>query len=339
MASHLLAETARIIAPRDPAKKKNQRTWRVTASIVAKGSAGNSGELTPLEQKRIGEAAVRETAEHRVSTARRFGYTRRRNQTSLEVTTKGDHQMTKQKTIGRLILFSYCLVQAVWLTVAPATGQHLSKTEELDNTQITAAQNPPLRSAGGEVIFELIGQVANPSATSSIQFGYLPYVKGVETTFAPDATQNETTALFTFYNETTTLRVTNNGPLRIITREGTTTIYYNPTPSGDFSNPGSFRLGTPIQTSTLRHQVIINTVDSSFTTTFVNTVQEVTPFGERSLQLGKRGQQFRTQVFGRVNTPAPPAGYLAGYAVAIDDNPCFRLYCSLSRGCVMRACE
>ncbi len=201
-----------------------------------------------------------------------------------------------------------------------------------------AQSDAPFRSQAGDVIFELIGQVINPSPTSSIQFGYLPYVKGIETAFAPGGAQNETTALFTFYNETTTLGVINNGPLRIITREGTTTIYYNPTPSGNFSNPASFRLGTPIQNSTLRHQVVINTADSSFTTTFVNTVQEVTPFGERLLRLGKRGQQFRTQVFGRLNTPAPPAGFIAGYAVAIDDNPCFRLFCSPFGGCVVRRC-
>ncbi len=191
-----------------------------------------------------------------------------------------------------------------------------------------AQSDAPFRSQAGDVIFELIGQVINPSPTSSIQFGYLPFVKGIETAFAPGGAQNETT----------TLGVINNGPLRIITREGTTTIYYNPTPSGDFSNPASFRLGAPIQTSSLRHQVVIDTADSSFTTTFVNTVQEVTPFGERFLRLGKRGQQFRTQVFGRLNTPAPPAGFIAGYAVAIDDNPCFRLSCSPFGGCVVRRC-
>src|SRR5439155_21422842 len=100
------------------------------------------------------------------------------------------------------------------------------------------------------VMFELIGQVKNPTATTSVQYGYLPYINGLsaDETFAPGAVQNETTAFFTFYNESTTVRVVNHGLWRIVTREGTSTIYYHFAPHGDLTtpNPDSFRDGYPI---------------------------------------------------------------------------------------------
>lgn len=174
-------------------------------------------------------------------------------------------------------------------------------------------------NAVGEVQFELIGQVINPSPTTSIQFGYLTFINGVsglEPIFSAGP-QNETTALFTFYNDTVTEQVINNGPLRIINRAGTTTIYLDTTPDGDFANPDSFREGIPVQTSTLRHQVIIDTITGAFTTTFVNTITSSDFFhlGNYNFLLGKSGQTFRTTVIGHVNTPGPPAGHIAGFAV------------------------
>ena len=64
----------------------------------------------------------------------------------------------------------------------------------------------------------------------------------------------------------TTDRVIANGPLRIVNRTGSTTIYLN-TPPSDFSNPGSFSQGTPIQVSTYRQQVVLNTLTNAFVTT------------------------------------------------------------------------
>ena len=111
----------------------------------------------------------------------------------------------------------------------------------------------------GQILYEIIGQVINFTPTTSTQFGYYTYIKGIDALFA-GAAENESTALFTFFRETTNRRVTVNGPLRIISREGTTTVYLNAAPSGNFSNLDSFRTGTPIQTSQLRQQVIVDTL-------------------------------------------------------------------------------
>jgi hypothetical protein len=173
-------------------------------------------------------------------------------------------------------------------------------------------------NAAGEVQFELVGQVANPSATTSIQFGYRSLVNGVgnETIFNPGP-QNETTAILTFYNDTFTERVINNGPMRIINRVGTTTIYLDTSPDGDFANPDSFRDGIPVQTSEHRHQVILDTVTGAFTTTFVNTITSSDYFrqGSQNVLLGKVGQKFRMTVIGHLNTPTPPVAHIAGFAV------------------------
>jgi hypothetical protein len=174
----------------------------------------------------------------------------------------------------------------------------------------------------GDVQFELVGQVTNTPATS-IQYGYLTFINGISgiaDIFNPGP-QNESTARFTFFNDTTTERVINNGTIRIINRVGTTTIYLNPLGNATFAIPATFQNGIVVQTSVLRHQVVIDTVTGAFTTTFVNTITSADRFqlGESSFILGKAGQTFRTTVSGHLNTPgALPSAYIAGYAAGPD---------------------
>jgi hypothetical protein len=179
------------------------------------------------------------------------------------------------------------------------------------------------RSVGvGDVPFEIVGQVLNspgPPATS-LQFGYLSSIQGLEgiyTTTDPTL-QNESTALFTFFNDSVTQRVIFRGGLRIINRVGITRIYFDDTPDGDLINPDpeSFADGTLIQTSTFRHQVILDSTTNKFTTVFVNVVTDTRPFvfnGER-VKLGKVNDRIRIWVSGLPIDP--PARFdIAGYAV------------------------
>jgi hypothetical protein len=188
-------------------------------------------------------------------------------------------------------------------------------------TRVHAEGNPhpPLRVnlTIDQTWMEFVGQVVNPSATSSNQFGYLTYLRGVDRLFVGDVVSAET-ARFTFFNETTTVSVLNHGPLRIITREGTTTIYHAAGGS-NFAYPDSFRAGTPLQTSRLRHVVIINLTDNSFTTLFENVVTDVSPteIDDRVLRLGRVGQMFRTTILGQIIAPIPPNGWIAGFAVGV----------------------
>ena len=172
----------------------------------------------------------------------------------------------------------------------------------------------------GDVAIEVIGQVFNPTPTSSTQCGFLSYINGIDNVFAAGA-QNETTALFTFYNEATNTLVVNNGPQRTINRVGTFTIYLDTAPNGNFSNPDTFRDGMPIITGTYRHQVVLDTTDTTFTATFVLTITSVARFtlNNESYFLGKAGQKLRLTVFGRPNTAGATNPFvISGYIVGSD---------------------
>ncbi len=186
------------------------------------------------------------------------------------------------------------------------------------STAVAAANPTVIAPAAGNVALELVGQVINSSPTASIQFGYLPAIQGIDTAFGASP-QDEKSALFTFYTEATTTRAITDGPFRVIDREGTTTIYYNGTPSGDFTNPDSFRGGMAMQVSTLHQQVIVDTTAQSFTVVNLNTITSSTDMmvGGNDVLLGAAGQKWRTTLTGRLTDKGPPSGFFAGFAVAV----------------------
>src|SRR5262249_14265739 len=172
-----------------------------------------------------------------------------------------------------------------------------------------------------EIVFELVGQVTNfaptPSAPlgTSNQNGYLTTVRGIDNVFS-GSPHNETTAVLTFFNDVTTTESISNGPLRIVDRDGTTTIYLNSAPA-NFASPDSFRSGIPVQTSTLHQQAIVDTLGGTFTAVFDNTISSTSAFtiSGTTFKLGHKGQAFRATVTGQLNATPPPTGHFAGYAV------------------------
>jgi hypothetical protein len=164
-----------------------------------------------------------------------------------------------------------------------------------------------------QVLYEIIGEFNN-SGPSSLQYGYLSSVTGLENVFSSTTIKNETTALFTFVTNATTFQVVNHGPFRIVDRTGTTTIYLNNGPS-DFTNPATFSQGVPIQVSNYRQQVILNTLTNTFLTVHTNTITDVETFTLNGVayRLGQLGKSFRTNYSGQANTPgAVPSGWFAG---------------------------
>lgn len=185
----------------------------------------------------------------------------------------------------------------------------------------------------GDIAFEVVGQVSNPSPTTSKQYGYLSFINGLSAdqifTTADPTMQNESTALFTFFTDATTERVIANGRLRIVNRVGTTTIYFDDTPDGTFANRDSLRDGVPVLTLNYRQQVITDTGEGipgipgtgTFTVMNLLTVSAVQTFeiGGDSYRLGKRRDQFRQFYSGAPPTGTPALnGVFAGYAVAIE---------------------
>jgi hypothetical protein len=155
--------------------------------------------------------------------------------------------------------------------------------------------------------YEFVGQVLNASATQSLQYGYLSSVPGLDTISTTSAPVSETNALLSFYNDTTTQQVINNGPIRVIDRTGTATIFFNSSGGGDFANPDTFRAGKPIQTCTLRHQVVIDTSSGYFTASFEMTITSVRVFsinGSRYV-LGRAGEVYHWSVYGKLTQQGP----------------------------------
>jgi hypothetical protein len=175
----------------------------------------------------------------------------------------------------------------------------------------------------GQIILEVVGQVNN-SGANSVQFGYAAKVAGIGNPFSTDiaANQNESSARFTFYTVVANQRVTTNGPLTTVVRDGTTTLYLNSSPAS-FDTPDSFRSGTPIQVSTIHQQVIVDNAEKTFTVVNMNTVTATDQFwlDETEYELGDVGQMFRTQLVGvlkvRDGSVPPPTGYFSGYAVGV----------------------
>jgi hypothetical protein len=182
---------------------------------------------------------------------------------------------------------------------------------------VAAAAAPAARvddAKAQAVAMELVGQVMS-TPTSSIQYGYVAFLNGLPIFKA--APENESTALLTFFTDTSTVRVINNGPLRIISRTGTVTIYDDPSGNGSFGSPDSFRDGTPVLVASLRQHVIINTATNAFTAYNVNTITSTKPFevGGQDVKLGKAGGVFRTFISGVNNAAPPPSAWMAGYTI------------------------
>ena len=187
-----------------------------------------------------------------------------------------------------------------------------------------------LRTPLGDIAFEVVGQLTNPSPDTSHQYGYLSLIRGLKAeqifTTSNPAAQNQTTALFTFFTDAVTQRVIVNGPQRVVNRVGTTTIYFDETPDGDFSNRDTFRDGTPILVLDHRQQIINDSASNTVTVMNLNTVTSAETFelgGER-FRLGREGDRFRVHYRGANNIAPPPNGFFAGYAVTIE--PRLRLH-------------
>lgn len=177
-------------------------------------------------------------------------------------------------------------------------------------------QAQPDRPPRSLIAYELVGQVLNTSPQQSLQYGYLNVLPGVDRIATSSATISEANAVFTFHNDTTTERVINNGPIRVVDRTGTGAIYVD-AGNSDFSNPDSFRKGKPVQLYTLRHQVVIDTSTGYFTTTFSITITSAKTFAldQKSYRLGRAGGTYQVNVLGKLTTSGPPSAHIAGVAV------------------------
>ena len=195
----------------------------------------------------------------------------------------------------------------------------------LASVALPAAAKDKDADAPNMISAELIGQVYNPSPTVSAQYGYVSYLRGLDTSAitSPGGTLSERSALLTFYSDTVVERVINNGPMRVIDRRGEATFYLNTTPGGDFGHPETLRKGVAVMAASLRHQVVVDTLTGSFTAHFDCTVARNESFtiNGASYRLGRPGQHFEITFSGHLNQQAPPSGYMAGYITGLELRP------------------
>ena len=166
------------------------------------------------------------------------------------------------------------------------------------------------------------GHLSAPPTSSATSL----HLDGVSEVFSDPlpANQNETTAALTFFTSVVTTRITTHGPFSIVVRDGVTTIYRNTAPAS-FATPDSFRAGTPVLSANIHQQVIVDTVERTFTVVNMNTVTATARFelGGDPIRIGRRGDVFRTTLSGvlriRDGVP-PPTGHFAGFAVAVQPN-------------------
>jgi hypothetical protein len=203
----------------------------------------------------------------------------------------------------------------------------------LSTAHALAASDQPIAIQTGHVVLDVVGEVNNLAATadaplgSSQQFGYVSNLEGADTVFTDSnpANQNEGTAMLTFFTDVKTVRITPHGPFSIVIREGTTTFYRNGVPAS-FLAPDSFRSGDPIVTSTIRQQVIVDTVEKTFTVRNVNTIDGTTSFvlGDNVVRIGAQGDIIDTSLEGVLRVRdgvTPPTGHFAGSGVGVARHP------------------
>jgi hypothetical protein len=190
---------------------------------------------------------------------------------------------------------------------------------------IALADPTPLITPASGISLEFIGQGRVVTPAEVYQYGYFTHVAGVENVFG-GTPNNASTAFFTFMNKLSTTRATPHGPLTVVDRKGTATIFLNPAAGASFETPTSFEAGTPVLTAELRHQVILDTANgNTIFMTFDLTVISAETFtvGDQKHRLARPGQKMTWTNCGRPNTSATQPGQFvfAGTAISHDSAP------------------
>jgi hypothetical protein len=176
--------------------------------------------------------------------------------------------MSTQARLAVLVLVVIC---AVVLTA----GLVSQRTQAADAQEVGVAPD-------GANAIELIGKI-DQNAAAFNGYGYLTYISGIpdDQMFSDPTNRSEATAHFTFASTASLTARSVVETIFMLNAAGSTTIYYNDTPAGDFTDPTTFASGTPIAVSSERFQNIINVQapDTAIDTTISQfTETSATPF-------------------------------------------------------------
>jgi hypothetical protein len=175
-----------------------------------------------------------------------------------------------------------------------------------------------LRISPNRTFMEIVGQnnvfpTTNPQR--AVQAGYLSRLAGIDSIFSMSP-KNETTAELTFVNDVLRTQVNAIGPVGIIQRDGTFTLYLS-SGSASFADLNTFASGTAVLTGTSHQQVVFNGNPGTFSayTDVTVTASNAFGLGGNTYRLGRVGDTFRAFYFGAVTGMAVPSALFGGYAV------------------------
>lgn len=155
-------------------------------------------------------------------------------------------------------LAAILFVTIVFLTGA---GRDLARAEPIlaasDRPTIVAIS--PLGTINRRQIFNVL---INQLTGEAIAFGYLNYIHGLDEKdlYSEASNQPESKALFTLFIKARVTRVHAIGPMVAYELLGTSTIFFDDTPDGDYAKPETFRDGIPIATG---EENVVYTFDST----------------------------------------------------------------------------
>jgi hypothetical protein len=177
-----------------------------------------------------------------------------------------------------------------------------------------------------QTFMEVVGQnnvfpTTNPQ--HAVQAGYLSHLAGLDNNaIFSGSPKDETTAELTFVNDVLRTQANAIGPVGIVQRDGTFTLYLS-SGSASFADLSTFASGTPVLTGTSHQQVIFNGNPGTFSAYTDVTVTSSKEFslGGTTYQLGRVGDSFRVLYFGNVTGMAVPSALFGGFAVGTGKVP------------------
>lgn len=137
-----------------------------------------------------------------------------------------------------------------------------------------AQDSPPPPVPATQVVWQHVGRFyLNPDTGQAVYTGYLVHLNPISNSGVSlfNGSPSESTAYFTFSTDVIQLTpmAANNDLSLYLVSGGTFSVYYNPHPNGDWSNPGSFANGKLIATFTRDESLY-----TEFTTIGVHSLSE-----------------------------------------------------------------
>ena len=148
--------------------------------------------------------------------------------------------------LNRLTARAFMIVVVTLLALVPNNLARLAP--------VAVAQQ---RIPASEVVWQHVGRIyLNPNTGKAVWAGYVVHINGITSSLF-SGLPSEATAYFTFSTDVLSLTpMPSNGDMALsLVSAGTFSVYYNPNPNGDWSNPATFSSGQLIATFTRKESL------------------------------------------------------------------------------------